>query len=92
MLYGNVFKSVSGNVSIKFRVRISIDNYNFKNVFLTDLQCSASDFHKSLIWGYQHASNTKQNVKKRVYVGFFYFLKTKFKDAGRIRNETLLGW
>ena len=40
MLYGNVFNSVSGNVSIAFRVRIKKDSYNFNNVFLTDLQCS----------------------------------------------------
>ena len=64
MLYRNVFKSVSGNVSVTFRLRIKKDGYNFLNVFLTDLKCSKAVIYTYLVWGYHYVLNTKQNVTK----------------------------
>ena len=62
MLYGNLFKSGSENV--KFKVRKAKVNYNFSNVFLTDLQCFTLDFYTSLIKDYQNIMNTEQHFTK----------------------------
>ena len=47
------------------------------------------------VWGYKNVLNTKQNIKKRVHVGFLFNLlhvfKMKFKGSGRFQNVTLLG-
>ena len=47
------------------------------------------------VWGYKNVLNTKQNVTKRVHVGFLFshlhVLKMKFKGSGRFQNVTLLG-
>ena len=46
------------------------------------------------VWGYKNVLNTKQNVTKRVHVGFLFsllhVLKMKFKGSGRFQNVTLL--
>ena len=47
------------------------------------------------VWGYKNVLNTKQNVTKRVHVGFLFslllVLKMKFKGSGRFQNVTLFG-
>ena len=47
------------------------------------------------VLGYNNVLNTKQNVTKRVHVGFLFsflhVLKMKFKGSGRFKNVTLLG-
>ena len=47
------------------------------------------------VCGYKNVLNTKQNVTKRVNVGFLFgllhVLKVKFKGSGRFQNVALLG-
>ena len=68
MLYGNVFNSVSGNISVTFRFVYRKKLPLLFNVFLTDLQCSASVFQTSFVSGNKKFLNTTKTCSCRVLI------------------------
>ena len=91
VLYGNVFNSVSGNVSI------ARSGYVYRKTAATFKTFSLQICNvPRQVWGYKNVLNTKQNVTKTCSCSVFFFsllyvLKMKFKGSGRFQNVTLLG-
>ena len=90
MLYGNVFNSVSGNVSI---ARSGYVYRKIVTIFKT-FSLKISNVPRQVL-GYKNVLNTKQNVTKtcsyRFLLSLLHVLKMKFKGSGRFQNVTLLG-